>query len=58
MKNNVVDIDWSDDILARTVLTHGGENKAALADEEVGVSAAKPPGKSAHAKSKSATAET
>jgi len=27
MKNNVVEIDWSDEILARTVITHAGENK-------------------------------
>ena len=29
MKDNIIDIDWSDEILARTVLTHAGENKAA-----------------------------
>jgi NAD(P) transhydrogenase subunit alpha len=28
MKNNVVEIDWSDEILAATVLTHAGQNKA------------------------------
>jgi len=27
MKNNVVEIDWSDEILARAVITHAGENK-------------------------------
>ena len=58
MKNNVVDIDWSDDILARTVLTHGGENKAELADKVAVASATKPPGKSARAKSKSKSAAT
>jgi len=29
MKDNVIDIDWGDEILAGTVLTHAGENKAA-----------------------------
>jgi NAD(P) transhydrogenase subunit alpha len=33
MKDNVVEIDWSDEILARTVLTHAGENKADSADQ-------------------------
>ncbi|WP_233518916.1 NAD(P) transhydrogenase subunit alpha [Paraburkholderia xenovorans] len=28
MKDNVIEIDWSDEVLARTVLTHAGENKA------------------------------
>jgi len=28
MKDNVISIDWSDDILVKTVLTHAGENKA------------------------------
>jgi NAD(P) transhydrogenase subunit alpha len=28
MKDNVIEIDWSDEILAKTVLTHAGENKA------------------------------
>lgn len=28
MKDNVIGIDWSDEILAKTVLTHAGENKA------------------------------
>jgi NAD(P) transhydrogenase subunit alpha len=28
MKDNVIEIDWSDEILAGTVLTHAGENKA------------------------------
>jgi NAD(P) transhydrogenase subunit alpha len=32
MKDNVVEIDWSDEILATTVLTHAGENKAAATD--------------------------
>jgi len=30
VKNNVIEIDWDDEILAKTVLTHAGENKAAL----------------------------
>ena len=33
MKNNVVEIDWSDEVLAKTVLTHAGENKADQSDE-------------------------
>ena len=33
MKNNVVEIDWSDEVLAKTVLTHAGENKADPSDE-------------------------
>ena len=28
MKDNVIEIDWSDEVLAQTVLTHAGENKA------------------------------
>ncbi len=56
MKNNVIEIDWGDEILAKTVLTHGGENKAELADKEAGASPAKPPGKSTHAKSTAAEA--
>lgn len=28
MKNNVIEIDWDDEILAKTVLTHAGELKA------------------------------
>ena len=27
MKNNIITIDWDDEILARTVLTHNGERK-------------------------------
>ena len=33
MKDNVIEIDWSDEILAGTVLTHAGENKAEASDE-------------------------
>jgi NAD(P) transhydrogenase subunit alpha len=33
MKDNVIEIDWSDEILANTVLTHAGENKAAKSDK-------------------------
>ena len=33
MKDNIVEIDWSDEILAKTVLTHAGENKADNADK-------------------------
>ncbi|CAG4909954.1 NAD(P) transhydrogenase subunit alpha [Paraburkholderia saeva] len=35
MKNNVIEIDWSDEILAGTVLTHAGENKAEIADNAI-----------------------
>jgi NAD(P) transhydrogenase subunit alpha len=37
MKNNVVEIDWKDEILAATVLTHAGENKADSHDKTGGV---------------------
>jgi NAD(P) transhydrogenase subunit alpha len=33
MKDNVIEIDWSDEILAGTVLTHAGENKAVISDK-------------------------
>ncbi len=33
VKNNVVSIDWDDEILAKTVLTHAGENKGAETDK-------------------------
>jgi len=33
MKDNVVEIDWSDEILAKTVLTHAGKNMANAADK-------------------------
>jgi NAD(P) transhydrogenase subunit alpha len=33
MKENVIEIDWSDEILAKTVLTHAGENMAAASDK-------------------------
>jgi len=32
MKNNVIEIDWSDEILAKTVLTHAGEDKTLSKD--------------------------
>jgi NAD(P) transhydrogenase subunit alpha len=32
MKDNVIAIDWSDEILAKTVLTHAGENKGQATD--------------------------
>jgi NAD(P) transhydrogenase subunit alpha len=32
MKNNIITIDWDDEILARTVLTHNGERKNAAPD--------------------------
>jgi NAD(P) transhydrogenase subunit alpha len=33
MKDNVVAIDWTDEILAKTVLTHDGQNKATAVDK-------------------------
>ena len=33
MKDNIVEIDWNDEILAKTVLTHAGETKADNADK-------------------------
>jgi NAD(P) transhydrogenase subunit alpha len=33
VKDNVVAIDWSDEVLARTVLTHAGENRATASDK-------------------------
>ena len=35
MKDNVVEIDWSDEVLAKTVLTHAGEYKADESGEAV-----------------------
>jgi H+-translocating NAD(P) transhydrogenase subunit alpha len=32
MKNNIISIDWDDEILTRTVLTHNGERKNAIGD--------------------------
>ena len=32
LKDNIVEIDWDDEILAKTVLTHAGENKAEQGD--------------------------
>lgn len=51
MKNNVVEIDWSDEVLARTVLTHAGENKADQSDEAATAAAGlkKPHEKAPHA---------
>ena len=44
VKDNVVAIDWSDEILAKTVLTHAGENKGAETDKaaDAAAQAAKP----------------
>lgn len=39
LKDNIITIDWSDAVLAGTVLTHGGENKARAHDK---AEAAKP----------------
>ena len=33
MKDNVIDIDWNDEILAKTVLTHAGANRATATAE-------------------------
>ena len=35
MKNNVIVIDWDDEILARTVLTHAGERKNTIPEAHV-----------------------
>ena len=40
MKDNVIDIDWNDEILAKTVLTHAGANRA-TATAEVAAPAAR-----------------
>jgi NAD(P) transhydrogenase subunit alpha len=45
MKDNVVSIDWADEILAKTVLTHAGVNKGAETDKaaaDAAAQAAKP----------------
>jgi len=47
MKDNVVEIDWSDEILARTVLTHAGENKGDASD--TAAKAVAPTGAAKHA---------
>jgi len=41
VKNNVIEIDWADEILAKTVLTHAGENRAEATDNATEV--LKPP---------------
>ncbi len=33
LKDNVITIDWSDEILAKTVLTHAGENRGTATDK-------------------------
>jgi NAD(P) transhydrogenase subunit alpha len=43
MKDNVVEIDWNDEILAKTVLTHAGENKAVASDKAAKDAAPAPP---------------
>ena len=47
MKDNVVEIDWSDEILAKTVLTHAGENKGDASD--TAAKAVAPTGAAKHA---------
>jgi len=43
MKDNVIEIDWSDEIIAKTVLTHAGANKASASKkEDKGDKAARP----------------
>lgn len=49
MKDNVVEIDWSDEILAKTVLTHAGENKGDASDTAAKTVA--PTGAAKHARS-------
>jgi len=54
VKDNVVSIDWADEILAKTVLTHAGVNKGAetdkaAADAEAKAAVPKPKPKPAHA---------
>jgi NAD(P) transhydrogenase subunit alpha len=53
VKDNVVTIDWTDEILAKTVLTHAGENRGAVTDAAakpaVPKSTPKPKPKPAHA---------
>jgi NAD(P) transhydrogenase subunit alpha len=39
LKDNVIQIDWSDEILAKTVLTHAGENMAFASDKAAKVAA-------------------
>jgi NAD(P) transhydrogenase subunit alpha len=34
MKDNLIKIDWNDEILSKTVLTHDGKNNAALTDKK------------------------
>ena len=56
MKNNVVEIDWSDEILSKTVLTHAGEDKAAASDKAAKATApAAPPTKAARTRPSAST---
>jgi NAD(P) transhydrogenase subunit alpha len=51
MKDNIVEIDWDDEILAKTVLTHGGQNKAEESDlAQKTAIPTKPPIKAGHSK--------
>jgi NAD(P) transhydrogenase subunit alpha len=51
MKNNIVEIDWDDEILAKTVLTHAGQNKAERNDKaQKAARAANVPAKISHSK--------
>jgi NAD(P) transhydrogenase subunit alpha len=43
LKDNVITIDWTDEILARTVLTHDGENKGAATDKAASAAKAAAP---------------
>ena len=51
VKNNIVEIDWNDEILAKTVLTHAGQNKAEQCDRTQKTTLpVKPPAKAKHSK--------
>jgi NAD(P) transhydrogenase subunit alpha len=48
LKDNVVTIDWSDEILAKTVLTHDGQNKGAATDKAASAAKAAAPKPTPH----------
>jgi NAD(P) transhydrogenase subunit alpha len=49
MKNNIITIDWTDEVLAKTCLTHAGtlHYEAPKPDQPVGSDKTTPPAKSA-----------
>ena len=51
MKDNIIEINWDDEILAKTVLTHAGQNKAEESDhnQKLAISAMQP-AKARHSK--------